>query len=88
MLARRTAAEVFITQGWSGIVREDENGKEISEGGLFAFLTDKWTLVDALNYILFVYYIVLRISLIQMISHENNVIKVVTSPCVCLDDLS
>ncbi|EKX48586.1 hypothetical protein GUITHDRAFT_136691 [Guillardia theta CCMP2712] len=75
----KTAAEVFITQGWSGIVKEDENGKEISEGGLLAFLTDKWTLVDALNYILFVYYIVLRISLIQMITHENNVIKVPTN---------
>jgi len=44
--------------------------------GLKSFLTDPWTFLDMINYILFVMFIVIRVSLITMILNKDNTVKV------------
>lgn len=62
--------------GWDGKDLKGEKNVEASHNGLKSFFLDKWTLVDILNYLLFIYYIILRISLTQMITSKNNIIQV------------
>eukprot|EP00960_Hanusia_phi_P007106 202272-Hanusia_phi.AAC.2 len=66
----------ILAGGWDGNKDETTTRIEASHQGLKAFLLDKWTLVDFLNYLLFIYYIILRISLTQMITAKENIIQV------------
>jgi len=43
--------------------------------GLKTFLTDFWTWLDTTNYLLFIYFIIIRISLVNMILNPNNTVK-------------
>jgi hypothetical protein len=43
--------------------------------GFKSFISDWWTWLDLTNYALFVYFILIRISLINMIMHPDNFVK-------------
>jgi hypothetical protein len=43
--------------------------------GFKSFLSDFWTWLDLCNYVLFLYFILIRISLVNMIMHPDNFVK-------------
>jgi hypothetical protein len=43
--------------------------------GFKSFLSDVWTWLDLCNYLLFLYFILIRISLVNMIMHPDNFVK-------------
>jgi hypothetical protein len=60
------------------VCREDKESpfdKNMVRPGLKTFLTDFWTWLDTTNYLLFIYFIIIRISLVNMILNPNNTVK-------------
>jgi hypothetical protein len=57
----------------------DDKEDPVLEGevypGFKSFLTNMWTWLDTINYILFIVFILVRISLISMILHPSNAVK-------------
>ena len=62
--------------------REDPFGRNEPAVGLKTFLTDFWTWLDLMNYLLFIYFIIIRISLINMILNPDNAVKGAVILCI------
>jgi len=74
-LLRRIVSAAMV--GWAD--KPDEIREDEMQQGLHSLLTDMWFYLDVANYVLFIMWIMIRISLITMLLSKDNSIKVPTN---------
>jgi len=76
----RELVEVALKEGWSGKRKKDRaTGHIIQVGGVANMLSNPWTLIDSVNYLLFVLYIATRLDILSTIYDTDKIIAVPTN---------
>ena len=69
-----------MQEGWAGKKKKDrKSGEIITIGGLKNFLTNPWTVIDSLNYALYIWYIAVRVDILSTIYNKDKIIVVPTN---------
>uniref|UniRef100_A0A6U4MUT9 Polycystin cation channel PKD1/PKD2 domain-containing protein n=1 Tax=Hemiselmis andersenii TaxID=464988 RepID=A0A6U4MUT9_HEMAN len=76
----RELVECGLKEGWSGKRKKDRaTGQIVQVGGVANMLKNPWTLIDTVNYILFILYITTRLDILTTIYDTDKIIAVPTN---------
>mmetsp|Transcript_33961 Transcript_33961/g.85877 ORF Transcript_33961/g.85877 Transcript_33961/m.85877 type:complete len:859 (+) Transcript_33961:234-2810(+) len=76
----RELVECGLKEGWSGKRKKDRaTGQIMQVGGVANMLKNPWTLIDSVNYALFVLYIITRLDILTTIYDSDKIIAVPTN---------